>query len=960
MGRVRSIILIVLVVFAAAETQAVAVSVTDEITFATTGQSLFGAAGEATKTIPFGSTPVFHDVRGPVTQGTIYHLDQDIPVETAQAIWQQAVDNCTQRLTRTQIVSIELPIIGTVSRSCRGSVTPTVSQCVTGGTIRPLLSATCCFYGGTYPNCTNGIGSDTITVSTNKISFNVGPGIGPKPMSGTTRPYDIGLVATVRSDVEVGIAGALELDAGSVDVRYPTSVRLETDAGDVAPGNVFTLSAMHVPGDVRLTSEYPNISLSLETYTKVNARIDLEYAGINYESGDQIHANLAVDAFNTADDPNADAQGRIVNKIIEVKAGIGAGLQVRVNTDVAVGGVAGKGLDPIGPFVLPLEFPFDITIPPKPVPFCEVLPRPDCSINPPVSTDLVEMLFRTPLLDTPAVPDFYGGNDFTGVSGSDVPVAQARNELGADGSVRNTTITGKRDALESSLEAVGGDLTKLGISDGIVDTDLVRLGVDIDGMLAGFGLPPGGANIELPPQLPANFFIKKLAGKRLLEIEANLVDLDAVDYLYFDQEIVFRPNLAVELVFSKPVQVRIVGAEPSFQAVQANAHGEYVKELPIRPDRVSNIEIIQPPGGVTITPRYSIAANRFENNLDWLINSGIQGTVGQLVLGGYIVAIAGPLITGVSDLEDLNFALGQFTPTFDEPLRFPAHDAFRLGGFGDPLVGTAVTIGTSAPPTATGAIGPTHVPTSTPPAPTLTPGGPATPTSPTGTATPVPSPTPTGTPTPPARPTPREIRVSLGSLIGAPGETMDLPVWLTTSLLPVAGAEADLVLPAQALDLDPARCAVNPAANASLVLDVVERNDTAQTVHFSVHALAPDDTLADTRLFSCSVDIRPSAPEGRYAVIALSPAAIGTTGENLGAVIASEGHVRISADAYLCKGDCNDDGEVLDDEVALGVQIGLGVAPPVDCSGLDSDASDQVTADELVASVLNRLEDCSL
>jgi hypothetical protein len=669
-----------------------AVSIRDDVVFSAFDQALFGGEPGAVKTITFGTTPLFADRRGPVTAGRIYHLDQPIPVETAQAIWQTAVNICRTQLTRTQTVSVEIPIIGTVSRSCRGTVTPTESQCINGGNITPALTATCCIYGGTFPNCTNGIGPDTITVGTNSLTFNVGPGIGPKPTTGTTRPYDIGLVASVRSDIEVGIEGELELDRGSVDVVYPTSIRVTTTADRVVPGGVFAVFATHTPGAVELNSEYPNISLALNTYSKVDARVDLQYAGIDYTNGNQIRANRIVDAYSTAADPAADAQGRIVNAIVDVKAGLGAGLQVRVNTDVSVGGVEGQGLDPIGPFILPLAFPFDITVPPKPTPFCEVIPRPDCNINPPISTDVVEMLFRTPLLDTPAVPGFDGGNDFTGVAGEDIPIEQARNQLLADGSVRNTTITGKRDALESSLEAVGGDLTKLGISDGIVDTDLVRFGVDIDGSLVGFGLPPGGADVQLPPQLPANFFINKLAGKRLLEIEANLIDLDAVDYLYFDQEIIFRPNLVVELIFDKAVLVREAG-EVTFGPLEANGFGEYVAELPIVPGGIEAIEVIQPAGGVSITPRYSIEGNVFENNLDWLINTGIQGTVGQLNIGGYIAAIVAPLITGLSAVESLNFALGQFTPTFDEPIRIPAHESFSLPGFGEPFVGTTLSVG---------------------------------------------------------------------------------------------------------------------------------------------------------------------------------------------------------------------------------------------------------------------------
>ena len=330
------------------------------------------------------------------------------------------------------------------------------------------------------------------------------------------------------------------------------------------------------------------------------------------------------------------------------------------------------------------------------------------------------------------------------MAGQDVPIQQARNELLPDGSIRNTTITGKRDALQSSLEAVGGDLSKLGISDGVLDTDLVRLGVDIDGSLTGFGLPPGGANVELPPQLPANFPIPKLRGKYLLEAEANLIDLDAIDFLYFDQEIVFRPNFKVRLRFDKPVEVRVVGSGAGFETLPPDGNGGYVMELPVSADAASTLEVKQVEGGVTITPSYSISDNLFENNLDWLINSGIQGTVGQLVLGGAIVAIAGPIFTGVSDLDSFNFALGQFAPTFDNPIRIPAHDHFNLGGFGNPVAGSALSVSANR-------VGPTRTVTAPPtagttPGITPTPGG-GEPTV-TGTVSPPSTPTPTATPLP--------------------------------------------------------------------------------------------------------------------------------------------------------------------------------------------------------------------
>ncbi len=63
-----------------------AAAVQDEVRFSTTGQALFGARqgqAQATKTITFGNTPIFRDQRGPITAGSIVHLDQDPAVAHA-------------------------------------------------------------------------------------------------------------------------------------------------------------------------------------------------------------------------------------------------------------------------------------------------------------------------------------------------------------------------------------------------------------------------------------------------------------------------------------------------------------------------------------------------------------------------------------------------------------------------------------------------------------------------------------------------------------------------------------------------------------------------------------------------------------------------------------------------------------------------------------------------------------
>ncbi len=68
----------------------------------------------------------------------------------------------------------------------------------------------------------------------------------------------------------------------------------------------------------------------------------------------------------------------------------------------------------------------------------------------------------------------------------------------------------------------------------------------------------------------------------------------------------------------------------------------------------------------------------------------------------------------------------------------------------------------------------------------------------------------------------------------------------------------------------------------------------------------------------------------------------------------------VSAQHGTCVGDCGGDGSVTVDEIIVGVNIALGLAPVEACPSVDRDGNFQVTIDELVGAILNALEGCPM
>jgi parallel beta-helix repeat protein len=227
-------------------------------------------------------------------------------------------------------------------------------------------------------------------------------------------------------------------------------------------------------------------------------------------------------------------------------------------------------------------------------------------------------------------------------------------------------------------------------------------------------------------------------------------------------------------------------------------------------------------------------------------------------------------------------------------------------------------------------------------------------------------PTETPTATPPATasatatpaPTPRVVHITLGSVIGGPGDAVHLSVSIVTSGEAVVATANDFTFPSPVLTLDPAACRINPAIGKSLRASVLRSDADTTTVRVLVQANVNVNPISDGPLYTCTVRISLAALPGTYPLTNDFVLAIAPTGTSLDHVTGADGAATVSLIGGACVGDCNQDGEVTIDELVAGVNIALGNQPADDCPPLDANDDGAVTIDELIVAVGNALSGC--
>jgi uncharacterized membrane protein YgcG len=491
----------------------------ETLRFSTRDQPLFGGDGIAVERKSFKVK--FIDEQVPAkTVGQIRRIPHELPVETLQAIWRQAVDICTS-------YSYTVPIINVTIR-------PTQTECINGEIRRNWCVAPPQLGWDFCPDLFD-----------NRRTFvrDLGPGIGPMPTQSANRDYDIGAVVTYNADVQVGVEGSFVLDRGSVDVDFGGIASISANAQSAAPGQVVTVTTGFTQsGPYAMASRYPSVDMALGSFVKAKVRISADYAGVDYGTGAQVREQAVMfdrDSLNTSlQHVGVDGVVRFFDREWLGLNASTSGLRIRIaeqELPLFTGGV----------------YRTDIT-----VPFGNLAPGvPQFS--------LADLAALTPELSTPARPNYDCGG-CTGV---------ARNEVQSDGSLISATPVGTRTLLGGVTD--GSQFTLPFVNDGLQDPDFARLDLDVDSVSLVWGTPLGV--IFEARKLPSK---AKILGP-IIAAEINALDFDIASFWSFDQRLRFEPNLQVELRFSRPLRVKAAGetdfAEVSSKVIAAGGTLEFVQ-----------------------------------------------------------------------------------------------------------------------------------------------------------------------------------------------------------------------------------------------------------------------------------------------------------------------------------------------------------------------------------------------
>ena len=390
------------------------------------------------------------------------------------------------------------PVIGTVG--------PSETECVNGEVRRnycvlpPQLG---------WDGCPDPFGGNRRT-----YVQDLGPGIGSKPTRPTKRAYDFGAIVTMNSEMRVGFEGSYTYDLGSVDVDYSAQAVLEIDRSTADPGELVTITTSFSDGDPYvMSSRYPFIELGLDMFAYARMSIDAQYAGVNERNGDQVRSTKNLYAIDSRENPDA------IDGIMPFTDGDERLFGVRLDTSGLTTWILGAETHVPATYEYNLTFPFGSPeTPDKKAP----------KYRSPVAFSLMDFAFTAPKLDTPAPFGFECGDC--------VPM---RNFV-ENGKLINTTPVGNRQLLGGITD--GNGIVLPFVNDGHQDVDLARFDIDLDVITVAAGVPLGA-----------------IVGDPLgvLEIEANLLDLDLATFLSVDQSLSFVPHLEVDLRFSVPTEVRL-------------------------------------------------------------------------------------------------------------------------------------------------------------------------------------------------------------------------------------------------------------------------------------------------------------------------------------------------------------------------------------------------------------------
>lgn len=477
---------------------------------------------------------------------------------------------------------------------------------------------------------------------------NVGAGIGPLPTKPTTRSYDIGMEVHYSMDIQAGIEGGYILDPGTVDVSVGGRASIGSDMDFTPVGEIIRIDTAFNSDDnkYQLKSRFPNIDFSFGSFMFGKVDVFTKYASVDYDTGEQLRGGETV---YTANSRNSSVGNAAIDGIVRFADSewLGAnfspsGIDIRIK-EISLPIFSGSVLEK--QFVVP-----------------GIIPQPGVP-----SFSFASMGLSTAELNTPVE----GGYN----CGDCVPL---REFIDADGVIHNTIPTGTRPVFSGLTD--GSNLTWPVITDGMQDNDFFRMDLDLDVMSLIFGAPLGV--VWEGPVIKTK--IKDFGP--IAAVELNVLDINISAFFSLDQHLSFDPNMQVTLNFSPQVQVRLDG-ETDFNLLSSVTFSVGL-----------SIEIIQPEGGVSISPTYKLSENRFINDTKINISTVLQETLLQMNLYGVI-----PDVVGGGLGVPTNFAALKISPelTQPQPLFQSNITPASLQGFND-IQGKAIFIGATRKETVDG------------------------------------------------------------------------------------------------------------------------------------------------------------------------------------------------------------------------------------------------------------------
>ncbi len=527
------------------------------------------------------------------TKGNIRTLPDELPVSTLQTIWNTALQRCQNTIYTLKVEGVTL-----FSRA------PSQQECIDGDIRQkycvapPMLGWTGC-----------------VDIGGNRKTWikSVGSGIGPKPTSPATRSYDIGMELAYEMDLEMGVEGHMVINPGSVDVDFAGDASLTSDREFALAGEIFEVNTRFESNEpaYRLRSRFPNIDFSLGTFIHARAKVETQYASVNYATGDQMRGGETIYAADSRNSTLGNTTADGVVRFFDTEwLGLGfspAGIDLRVKEETLplfTGGLYRTD------FVLP-----------------GIRPTPGVP-----GFSFADLAVLTPTMDSPVENGFNCGDCYP-----------LRELIDMDDIITNSVPTGTRELLAGVHDGNGWALPLT--NDGIHDSDFFRLDFDLDVISLVWGVPLG-AQWE-GPKLPNK---AGLLGP-VAAVELNALDADVASFWSLDQTLSFTPNLEVTLRFEPAAQVRTA------------SDIDFVVRTEVTVPVGESVAIRQTETGVKITPVYSLANNEFLNDTKINLTLALQESLLQMRAYGLI-----PSLLGAGLGFNPNFVALQITPQLANPI----------------------------------------------------------------------------------------------------------------------------------------------------------------------------------------------------------------------------------------------------------------------------------------------------